>query len=249
MSGFKDHFSERSADYASYRPTYPPALVDALADRCPASGTALDVGCGTGQLSVLLAERFDEVVASDASAAQIAAATPHPRVRYVVAPAEASGLPDASVDLVVAAQAAHWFDLQAFYADARRVAKPGALIALVTYGTLDLDPPLGAPAQRFYRDVAGPYWPPERRHVEDGYRSFEFPFPDVALPKLAIVVSWDRDAFFGYVDTWSAVRGLEKAQGRAPVEAFRHEIAALWPDAAQRREVRFPLSVRAGRIG
>ena len=118
MSGspFKDHFSERSADYAANRPTYPPQLAGFLAEHSPGRTLALDCGCGTGQLSVQLAEHFAEVVATDASAAQIAAATPHPRVRYRVAPADASGLEPVSADLIVAAQAAHWFDLDAFYA-------------------------------------------------------------------------------------------------------------------------------------
>jgi ubiquinone/menaquinone biosynthesis C-methylase UbiE len=114
-ASFKDHFSTRSADYAAYRPTYPMALVDALAEACAGTEDALDVGCGTGQLSVLLARRFGRVIATDASAKQIEAADPHDGVEYRVATAEASGLPDASVDLVVAAQAAHWFDLPAFY--------------------------------------------------------------------------------------------------------------------------------------
>ena len=111
---FKDHFSARSADYAVYRPTYPAALVDYLAGLCAATELALDAGCGTGQLSVLLARRFHHVVATDASPQQIEKAEPHPGVEYRVAPAERSGLPDASVDLVAAAQAAHWFDLPAF---------------------------------------------------------------------------------------------------------------------------------------
>ena len=139
MSAFKDHFSTRSAEYAAYRPTYPRALVDFLADAAPGTELALDCGCGTGQLSVLLGERFARVVATDASQKQIENAEPHARVAYRVAPAEASGLGDASADLVVAAQAAHWFDLPAFYAEARRVARPHGVVALVTYGIIEME--------------------------------------------------------------------------------------------------------------
>src|SRR3954471_1174634 len=136
MTAFKDHFSSRAADFAAYRPTYPPELVDYLASVCPTSNLALDCGCGTGQLAVLLADRFKRVIATDASAQQIENAEPRERVTYRVAPAERSGLPDASADLVVAAQAAHWFDQPAFYAEARRVGRPGAILALVTYGVM-----------------------------------------------------------------------------------------------------------------
>lgn len=248
MSAFKDHFSTRSADYAAYRPTYPRALVDFLAEAAPARALALDCGCGTGQLSVMLAERFERVIATDASAKQVEQAERHPRVEYRVAPAEASGLPDASVDLVVAAQAAHWFDLPAFYAEARRVARPRAVVALVTYGIMRLEPPLDAPFQEFYRDTIGAYWPPERRHVEEGYRSFDFPFDEFPAPALAIAVSWTLDELCGYVDTWSAVQAAEKALGREPIERFRREMAAGWGEPGKRRPASFPLSLRVGRI-
>jgi SAM-dependent methyltransferase len=250
MSGvaFKDHFSSRAAAYAAHRPTYPAALVDHLAGLAPARDRALDCGCGTGQLSVLLAERFAEVVATDASAAQVANATPHPGVRYRVAPAEQSGLADGSVDLVTVAQAAHWLDLDAFYAEARRVARPGAILALVTYGIMQVEGGPGPVVDHFYHAVAGPHWPPERRHVETGYRSLPFPVPDLPTPDLAITVSWALADLIGYVETWSAVRALEAASGRTPVERFHAALAEGWGDPAARRNVRWPLALRLGRL-
>jgi len=249
MATFKDHFSARSGDYAAYRPTYPPALVDALADLRASTDCALDVGCGTGQLSVLLARRFARVIATDASAAQIAKAKPASGVAYRVAPAEASGLPEASVDLVTAAQAAHWFDLPAFYAEVSRVARPGAVLALVTYQVLEMDEAVRALMLDFYHGPAGPYWPPERRHVEEGYRSFDFPFEPLGLPPLAIEAAWNLGDFLGYVDTWSATQALEKAEGSGPIEAFRRRVAAAGRDPESRRAGRFPLAVSAGRVG
>lgn len=245
---FKDHFSTRSADYAAYRPTYPGALVDYLAGLCRTTDCALDVGCGTGQLSVLLANRFGRVIATDASAQQIEKAEPHERVDYRAAPAESSGLPDRSVDLIAAAQAAHWFDLPAFYAEARRIGKPGAILALVTYGVLQADPDIDPTVQHFYKHVVGPYWPPERRHVEEGYRSFDFPFDELRAPPLAIEVHWQASDLIGYADTWSAVRGAEKALGREPIERFRRDLFDAWGDPEQRRTIRFPLSLRVGRL-
>ncbi len=245
--GFKDHFSAAASGYAAHRPTYPAELADALAGMCPGHALALDCGCGSGQLSGVLARRFDRVVATDASPRQIAEAESFPRVEYRVAPAEASGLDDGVADLVTAAQAAHWFPLDAFYAEARRVLRPGGVLALVTYGVIEADPQIAPVIARFYREVAGPYWPPERRHVEDGYRSLPFPFPELAAPPLAIVRAWDLAALAGYVDTWSAVRALEREEGRERVEAFRAELARAWGDPERAREIRFPLSVRAGR--
>lgn len=249
MSGseFKDHFSERSADYAASRPTYPPQLARFLAEHSPGRSLALDCGCGTGQLSVQLAEHFAHVVATDASAAQIAAATPHRPVAYRVAPAETSGLDAASADLIVAAQAAHWFDLPAFYAEAKRVAVPGALLALVTYGVFHVEGDAEPVIQELYWKTIGPFWPPGREHVEDGYRSLPFPFDEIASPDLAIELCWNRDELLAYVDTWSAMRAAEKAIGRKPFEDFASKLANVWPDGEPRR-VRWPLSIRAGHI-
>lgn len=169
---FADHYSAIAARYATFRPRYPAALVDALAERTPRRAgprTAWEVGCGSGQLSVALAARFEQVIATDPAQAQLDVAPAHPRVSYRCAPAEASGLPAASADLVAAAQAAHWFDWPRFVAEVARVARPGALLALVSYGMLQLEGEAGAIATRFYQDVVGPYWPPERVHVETGY--------------------------------------------------------------------------------
>jgi SAM-dependent methyltransferase len=245
---FKDHFSDGSRSYAAHRPTYPIALVDALAGISPGRQHALDCGCGTGQLSVLLAEQFAEVVATDASAAQIENAQPHPRVTYRTALAEDSGLPDASVDLITVAQAVHWLDLETFYAEARRVARPDAAIALITYGVLHVDGAMEPHIQRFYYETIGPYWPVERRHVEDGYRSLTFPFEEVSLPLLAIEVWWTLDDLAGYINTWSAVRAAHEALGSNPVERLREDLRGGGGDPNARYRVVWPLSILAGRI-
>jgi len=249
MTTFKDHFSANNAGYSAHRPTYPPELVDFLADASPAHDLALDVACGTGQLTVGLADRFAQVIATDASAQQIANATPHDHILYRTAPAEHSGLADASADLITVAQAAHWLDLDAFYAEARRVARPQAIIALITYGVLHVE---GAEAdaltQSFYHDVIGPYWPPERKHVEDGYRALPFPFAPVAAPPLAITRAWALDDLIGYIDTWSALRAAEKTLGRAPIDTFREQLSGIWGDPASTRQISWPISLRVGRI-
>jgi SAM-dependent methyltransferase len=248
-SGFKDHFSGVAASYAAHRPRYPEALLEFLARAAPRRDVAWDCGCGSGQLSVALASRFRRVIATDASAQQIAAAARHPGVEYRCARAEASGLEDRSVDLAVSAQAAHWFDVPGYYAEVRRVARPGAAIALATYG----NPFAGAASidevvDRFYSGPCGPHWPPERRHTEDGYASFEFPFEAIEAPALEIQVEWDLAGFLGYVGTWSAVRSLVKAEGRERLDAFGEELARAWGASDTVRAIRWPLTVRAGRI-
>lgn len=247
MTPFKDHFSSHASKYAAHRPVYPSELVDHLADLAPATDVALDVGCGTGQLSTLLAARFRRVVATDASARQIAEAEPADRVEYRVAPCEASGLPDASVDLLTVAQAAHWFDLDRFYVEARRVLRPGGVIALICYMHPDVTGAVRDVFLHFYEPVCGPFWPPERRMIEDGYRSLAFPFEELPAPPMDLVADWTLDDLLGYVDTWSAVRALEKASGREPYERFVEAMRQADPDPVRRRRVSWPLAMRVGR--
>jgi SAM-dependent methyltransferase len=174
------------------------------------------------------------------------AALAHPRVEYRRAPAEASGLPGASVGLVVAAQAAHWFDWPRFLAEVERVAVPGALVALVSYGDLVVDGPAGAEVHRYNHEIAGPYWPAGRRHVENGYRDLVMPWPAVEAPPVEMTAEWTRDEVIGYASSWSATARLVEREGSGPFDAFRVALEAAWPDG-ERRLVRWPLTVRLAR--
>lgn len=233
------HFEDGGADYARHRPTYPPELATALAAECGATRHAVDVGCGTGQLTVLLAATFDAVTGIDPSASQIEAATPAPGVTYLVGAAEKLPVADGMADLVVAAQAAHWFDLPAFYAEARRIAAPGAVLALVSYGVPEIDGTVGEAFAQFYRSPLHDHFPEGRRHVEEGYRSLAFPFDERALPPVAIVRTWRWAEMAGYIETWSATKRARKAGETAMVEREIARLAAAWGEAEI--EVRWPV--------
>ncbi len=246
-ASFKDHFSGVAANYADYRPVYPSALADVLAERAPSRGLALDCGCGSGQLSLLLADRFDRVIATDASAAQVAAAPQHPRVTYKVAPAEGSGLPDRCADLVVAAQAAHWFDLEHYWREVDRVAKPGALAALVGYGLMRVDDAIDAIIVPYHNETLKPYWPAERWLVVAGYDHVKLPYPEVAAPALDMTADWSLDQLVGYMTTWSGLKAAERA-GRNLLPEVVERLASAWGDPARPRTVRWPLFLRLGRV-
>jgi len=243
----KLHFNPVAGGYAVYRPTYPPELADYLAALPQRRQAAWDVGCGSGQLSIPLARKFDLVYATDASPEQVIRAPSHERVRYSVAPAEASNLPVEAVDLVVAAQAAHWFDLTKFYSEARRVGRVGSHIALITYGNLEMDGFLHDLIRVFTFTTLKGFWPPERAFVDDGYASLAFPFEEREPPQLAIVKGLSREALLGYIHTWSSVSNLRR-KGRSEVLArFEAQLKELWGDETV-REVRWPISMRVGKI-
>jgi ubiquinone/menaquinone biosynthesis C-methylase UbiE len=242
-------FSTIAREYADFRPGYPPELFAWLASISPSHDVVWDCGCGSGQASVPLAEHFATVHATDVSPEQIDAAKPHPRVRYSVAPAEHSGLVDASVDLVTVAQALHWFDVPAFCAEAVRVARPGAFLAVWNYPRPQfLDPELDRRFFAFYSQVVGPYWPHERRHIEAGYRTLPFPFEEIETPEFSLELRWNIDQVAGYASSWSATARYRKALGAEPVPQLRDSLAAAWPASDATVLLRMALALRVGRL-
>ncbi|HEX6864940.1 MAG TPA: class I SAM-dependent methyltransferase [Thermoanaerobaculia bacterium] len=239
---FKDHFSGHARDYASYRPGYPEELFEFVSSLPRRREAAWDVGTGNGQAALGLAGRFGKVIGTDPSARQIEQAEPHPRVEYRVAPAEASGLPDASVDLVAAAQAFHWFDFDRFFAEARRVLAPGGAVVLWTYNLARVSPPVDAWIDRLAYGIVGPWWPPERKWVNEEYRTIPFPFPEADTPTFTHREEWDLGRFLSYVRTWSAFQRHVRETGSDPID---REIEAAWGDPAEARTISWPIFLRA----
>jgi SAM-dependent methyltransferase len=244
---FQDHFSSRADAYARARPTYPPGLFGELARLARGHDLAWDCGTGNGQAALGLALHFGSVVATDPSAAQLAEAASHPRVTYRQLSESSSGLDPGSVDLVTAAQAAHWFDLDLFYREVTRVLRPGGLLAMWCYGlcriAADIDEILG----EFYHLTVGPCWPMERSHVDAEYRSLRFPWPDLPFPRLEIERSWTLPELLAYVETWSAVNRYRESRGQDPMPGLGGALAEAWGTPDQARQVIWPLSVRVGR--
>ncbi|ATO18548.1 SAM-dependent methyltransferase [Acinetobacter sp. LoGeW2-3] len=246
---FKDHFSQQSQDYALFRPHYPDALGKILAELSPSTKLALDVGCGTGQFSEVLTNYFDQVIAIDGSAEQITQAKPHPKIQYRQAFAENIPLADNTVDLISVAQAAHWLDLDNFYTEVRRVAKPNAILALITYGVFSVDEEhLNHYFQYFYEVTIAPYWPPERHHVDEGYKTLSFPFQEIVIQPPVLQVEWNFYQVIGYMSTWSAVKAATKALGHNPLNVLADALLPEWEDPELPRVITWPLSVRVGRV-
>jgi SAM-dependent methyltransferase len=244
-----DHFSKLAAGYAAFRPGYPAELFDFLLSLAPSRRCVWDVGAGSGQATAALADRFDRVVATDLSAEQVQRAPRRPNVEWHVAPAEdVPMIASASVDLVTVAQALHWFDHARFYAEVRRVAVPGGVIAAWTYAAARMDGDVGALIHRYmYRDV-GAYWPPERRYVDNEYRDIPFPFERLAAPVLSLENEWTVEQVSGYLRTMSATGRYVERHGADPVRPVEAELRELWGPAATRR-ITWPLVILAGRVG
>lgn len=244
---FKDHFSKQASDYAKFRPQYPRALFQFIESVSPDNRLALDLASGNGQAAIALAEFFEKVIGIDASEKQIASAQPHGGVEYHIASAESTGLPSHSCDALTVAQALHWFDLAAFYAEARRILRPRGVLAVWAYTHLQIAPEIDAVVRHFYNDVVGPFWPPERRFVESGYRELPFPFLEIKPPPFQIEVWWTLEHLFGYLRTWSATQRYLAEHKTDPVDQITAELENAWGDPAEERLVLWPLTTRIGR--
>ena len=244
---FKDHFSGHADRYARYRPDYPHELFEYLATLTPRRENALDCATGNGQAAAGLVGYFQRIIATDGSYQQLQHARSHPSIVYICNLAEQPAFKDRSIDLMVAGQAAHWFDHERFYAEARRVLRTQGALAVWTYGMASIDPMIDAQVLRFYRDVVGPYWPPERRYIESAYRDLPFALREEPTPRLEIKVQWDLETFTGYVGTWSAVQRYTKEVGSDPLVELRRNLAPLWNSPDAQRSVVWPLHLRVGR--
>jgi SAM-dependent methyltransferase len=243
---FKDHFSKQAAGYAKFRPRYPQELFDYLGSIAPSRQLAWDCGTGNGQAAVGLASVFDHVIAIDGSEKQIANAQSHGRVEYRVAPAENSGIGSETIDLIMVAQALHWFDLDRFYAEARRVLKTDGVLAASAYNLLHIEPAVDAIVNRYYHEVVGPFWPPERELVEQ-FANISFPFDEIDAPQFEMTVRWNLDHLLGYLRTWSSTQRFIEAKGSNPLEQIMDELRSAWGKREQTRSVTWPLIVRVAR--
>lgn len=244
----KDHFTPVASQYAAFRPTYPEELFDWLASIAPQRDAVWDCGAGSGQATAPLSTRFAQVFATDISSAQLASAPQLDNVEYRIAPAELSGLANKSVDLVTIAQAMHWFNLPDFYAEVRRVLRPGGAIVAWGYNRLLVnDEALQKALDYFYTETIGAYWPPGREHVETAYRDLPFPFERITTPDFSLHKDWSLEHLLGYLRSWSAVARYQATHGLDPVSQLAEEITPLW-GAAVLQPIRWPLFLHAGRV-
>lgn len=244
--GFKDLFSKQAGEYARYRPTYPASLFEYVAGLAGAHELAWDCGTGNGQAARGLAPFFKNVIATDPSESQLAQAPSIPNVEYRVARAETAELADRSVDLVTVAQALHWFQVDRFYEEVKRVLKPGGAIAVWSYALGKVSPEIDPLLEAYYHDIIGKYWEPERRLVDSAYRTLPFPFAEIEPPDLAIAHDWDLDRLLGYLYSWSATQTAIQRTGKNPLEDFAADLGRVWGDRATKRRVTWPLALRAG---
>lgn len=258
---FKDHFSGHAAQYAAARPQYPSELFEFINTQCSQRKLAWDCAAGNGQAGIGLSPFFETVLATDGSFSQLreydsvwsehrSSDTEFLRIAML---SEQVALQSCSVDLVVVAQALHWFDRQRFFAELDRVLKPGGVLAVWCYGIQHIETNVDRVISWFYNDILGPYWPEERRLVEAGYQDIEFPYQELSCPSFELQKLWCLDELFAYFDSWSAVQRYRRTVGEDPLELVKAELQTNWlgseanPDdraLTMQKMISWPLSLR-----
>lgn len=241
-------YSRVARAYAVTRPRYPKELFAFLASLLTRRDAVLDCATGSGQAALDLAEHFARVIATDVSPEQLAQAPAHPRIIYRVAGAEDSGLPDRSVDLVTVASGIHWFDLERFFAEARRVLRSGGVLAAWSYHVGHVEPPFSELFGTFYRDVVSPYFAPGARLVDARYETLVLPGEPIGAPSYHVSARWSLDQALAFVESWSGTQQYIKRRGESPVPLMAEELEALWGDRGVLRELRWPLYLRVSRV-
>jgi SAM-dependent methyltransferase len=245
---FADHFSAQSALYAQARPRYPDAIYRFIAEHAPTRECAWDCATGNGQAATGLARFFASVEATDASAEQVRNAVPASNVRYSVQPAESTAFADDAFDAVCVAQALHWFDLDRFYAEVRRVLKAGGVIAAWGYDWMRTAHGFDALFTQGILEKLKPFWPPQNRILWGGYRTVPFPFQRVEAPPFEMRLTWSFEQFMEYVRTWTGTRKYLEQAGADALDADWDELRREWGDVPQREFV-VPLHFLCGRHG
>lgn len=241
-------FDAAAAQYLQFRPTYPAALFQWLADITPQHRLAIDCGTGNGQAAVAIAPYFDQTIAIDRHNNPLKHALPHPSVEYRHLPAEHMDFADQSVDLIVAASAAHWFDLAAFYPQCQRVLSSDGRIVLWSYSWPNAQDRAIRAILSEAKQALDPHWSaPSLWHL-NAYRDLPFPFETVPTPHFQLTLDWDIDQLIQFLFTWAAIREHVQQRDAHFLDRLRGQLERIWP-ATQPRHFIFPIHMKAGRLG
>ncbi|MCA5004805.1 class I SAM-dependent methyltransferase [Sphingobacterium bovistauri] len=243
----KDHFSTSPEQYAKYRPDYPQTIFDFIYPLLNEKSVAWDCGTGNGQIARELSKDFKLVEATDISKQQLEHAFIAENINYSAQPAEKTNFTDNTFDLITVAQAVHWFDFDKFNTEVKRVGKPNSIIALIGYELFNITPEIDAVINHFYKNIIGPFWLPERKHIQERYQKIPFPFRELETPEINNIKLWKYEHLIGYLNTWSAVKHFKEKNKYNPIDDIENDLKNAWGSSEIRRVI-FPIIFRVGRV-
>lgn len=246
---FIKHFGEKSQDYLRFRPEYSENLFAYLSGLVKEHDLAWDCGTGNGQAAVKLAEYFKNVIGTDINQAQLDVAMRRHNVHYDCCKVENTNIPSACVDLIAVAQSVHWFDLEKFYAEVKRVGKPESMVAVWCYSLGNISPEIDPIVLRLYNDILGSqYWPKERKYVDEAYQTLPFPFQKIQTPTFAMEKKINYFELIGYLQTWSAVKEYVDRNHKSPLDFIYADLQKAWGNPTSEHTLQWQINMLAGKV-
>ncbi|WP_338812816.1 class I SAM-dependent methyltransferase [Bernardetia sp. Wsw4-3y2] len=250
----KDNFSQHSKSYSIYRPSYPKEVFEIIYSYLDKKQNAWDCGTGNGQVADKLAQDFEKVFATDISQNQIKNAVQKENIVYSIEQAENSSFKSDFFDLIIVAQAIHWFDFNKFYQEVSRTLKKEGVFVVLGYGKLEVNEKIDAIINKLYYDILGKYWDKERKYIDENYQTIPFPFKEVEQKKnkkLFNELEWTLENLIGYLNTWSAVKHYNNQNSsnlkNDAIEIIYQDLENAWK-GKEVRTVKFPILLRIGTI-
>jgi ubiquinone/menaquinone biosynthesis C-methylase UbiE len=242
----KDNFSKQAVDYSKFRPQYPEEMIEYIISFVNNKSTALDIATGNGQVAHKLSAYFKKVYATDISQKQLDNAIQAENVIYSKESAENTSFENQKFDLIVVAQAVHWFDFEVFYKEIYRILKPDGIFAVLGYGLFFTNTDSDKILQHFYYNIIGPYWDAERRYLDENYETIPFPFEEIPTEKFENQFTWTFETLIGYLQTWSSVQHYISKNKQNPIDLIYNDLKVSWEKNDQK--VTFPLLLRIGKL-
>ena len=256
----KDNFSQNSENYLIYRPSYPEEVYNIICSCLETKQNVWDCGTGNGQVASRLAQDFETIYATDISQNQIKNAIQKENIIYLVEQAEHSSFEADFFDLIIVAQAIHWFDFEKFYQEVNRTLKKDGIFVILGYGKLEVDEEINKIIDRLYFDILGNYWDNERKYIDDNYQTIPFPFEEISIldvqktekQELSHKPKWNVEQLIGYLNTWSAIKHYNKENALNEeklnlIASIYQELREIWNDN-QPKTVNFPTLFRIGKL-
>ena len=236
--------------YRQYRPAYPQKVLEIITNYVKKwSGgydVAVDVACGSGQSTFYLQNTFRRCIGVDISKAQVKEASQAcqekglPNIEFVQGSAADIPMEASSVDVVTIAQAWHWVDPESFYAECKRILKPGGCLAVYGYGNGQIinNTECNVLLKDFYTKTLKGYWNDRRRHIDNEFKEVVLPFSNTERHYTSMLHITSLDWFIGYVSTWSGYcKYCEENPGNKELQVMEEKMRQVLVKEKQSEDV------------
>lgn len=242
-----DHFTHQSIASATNHPRYPEELFDYLAGLSTTTHRAFAFDVRNDQAAHCLASRFDEVIAADPNHSKRSKTYSTGCLHYLCSAAGEIPLTEKSIDLITVSQAWHWLEANILEQEARRVLRPGGLLAVWGFNLLRVDEPISALVNRFYFHELKDYWPDNRKSHVQPYAEFPIHLTPLPTPVFAMHQSWTATQLLEYVLSWATTQKLISAGKQAVYDNFFQDVMEKLGGDDKLLSISWPLNLKVAR--